>query len=423
MNKIVRWGSITLLLIFVLITQGRTVQAGLLKNLAVLQILLPWQEQQAQFFDPPCKRVGDFKPAIESLNAVLAVSPDDPTALTHLGRFSWLAGECDVAVELWETAAREYTEAAFELFRIGKVNKIPSSVKVLLADFASAQGDKYRWKGDNSAAYLWYLRSFDILPHHNTAIHVVEHHRQAGDTAAVERIWRGMVETLKVSDPEYWWARAELFALRKQWSLVALAYQRGAELSSDPYDFWMDAGDAWEKARNWDQAMYAYEKAVDARPDMSSPYRRLGRVCYAQENYREALKWFLGARDLTQDTYSLDLSIGKSYYFLVDYEHAQQYFEAALATNPQDAESWYYLAGIERAKGNLENAEECLISAIDNQDQTQTVIAWWIQLGDWRLEDKDCLGAREAYSKAQASGARNRAIQEKMDTFIQICGD
>lgn len=392
-----------------------------LRNLAMLKLEPLWATQRLIAFDPPCvgKEIADIEFYLET-NVTSA--PASHTALTNIGRALWLKGNCDEAIAIWKRAySRGDLSAAFELFRIGEYQNFSPDIRLALADYSYAYGDALVNNRDEREAYQWYRRSLDIFPRHNVARALVRLPQISKDTQAIAQIWQGIADSLPNTNPEYWWAIAELATLRRDWSSASLAYSHGASLSSEPYEFWLFAGRSWGNALNLTQAIEAYEYALQAKPEDMTSYLGLGHIYRTNRQYAEALRWYAKAKEQGPNVADPYFYLGETYYLMGDYVLARQNIEQSLIIEPNHLVSTYYLAQIEYRQGNFKLSESLLTKAINLEPDPQSLKSWWILLGDWRLEQSSCSGSQDAYKRAQDLGIDDKAVQEKLKKWANVC--
>jgi len=269
-------------------------------------------------------------------------------------------------------------------------------------------------------ALAWFSRSFDLMPHHKSASKIAEFYRAADDAAAVRRVWQRLADLTPSGDGEHWWAVAELYRLDNQWEAAARAYMRGAELTNEPYEFWMGAGLSWRLARQWDAAIAAYQRAYE---ENSAAWTciSIGIVYQARGDHTNALLWYEQAKAKSPKDPESYYRIGETYFSMKDYAQALQYFNEALQIDPDHFLSMYYVARIYYDGGNRDLAEKWMLEALARIPWRDTRAAWWMELGDWRLQWRDCDGARAAYASAREVGAKEVTIQEKTRTLLKIC--
>jgi tetratricopeptide (TPR) repeat protein len=414
--------SLTLSGIFflALLFQAHTLYAGALRNLAVLQLQPLWQAFSEPIVDPPCRKAGEFSDLRQLI--LPSIQAGNERARTHLGRALWLEGSCEEAIEAWKqawTATQDLT-AAFELIRVGEYAILSLEVRQTVAESFYQQAIRLDLQGEKQQALPWFSRSFDLIPQHKSASKIAEFYRAAGDTAAARRVWEKLAEKTPAGNAEHWWAKAELYGMDQQWEAAARAYTEGARVSVEPYGFWMGAGSAWTNARQWDAALTAYERAYQENPAAWTCIM-LGNVYRARQQYDEALKWYAEAQAKSPRDAEVYYRFGETYYVMGDYAHARIYLDQALQIDPDHFLSMYYVARIYYDGGNRDLAEKWMLDALARIPWRDARAAWWIELGDWRLQWRDCDGARDANACAREGGAKEQTIQMKTKTLVEIC--
>lgn len=409
------------LIVALLLAHAQPIHAVGLRNLTVLELYPLWLDQSAQVLDPPCRAVGVFPNLAEQIQRSVVVG--DTRALTHLGRVRWLEGHCTEAVDAWEQAWTGRDQAAaFELVRVGEFAVLPIDMRRTIADEMYQRGNAVAKKQGDQAAVAWFRRSFDLMPQHTSASALANLYRKSENTAAIFQLWRGMADGLPSVEADHWWAVAELYGLENKWESAARAYTQGAGLTSDSYSFWMRAGSAWERVRQSDAAIAAYQRAYQTQPNAAwAACLSLGKVYRVRGEYSEALRWYQEARAKDPKNIEAYFRLGETYYLMGDRPQARRYLGEALQIKPDHSNSMYWVAKILRDEGNRELADNWMLDALTRVSDRDTQILWWMELGDWRLAWRDCVGARAAYSSARDAGAKEQTVQQKIKAIPVTC--
>ena len=398
-------------------------QAAWLGNLAILELQRPWLARSTKTFDSACSATTTLPAARSNLERSLTLIPTNSRRLTYLGRVAWLEGRCDEAIRLWQHAEQDQNEAAaFELFWRGQYEALPQAIRLRLADFAYQRGIEASKALETTAAWEWYQRAFDLVPQRRSAEKLVSVLEHTGNFSQTISLWRNMAEAIPATTADHWWAIAELHQINQEWKAAALAYTQGAELTNEPFEFWLEAGRAWERIEEFERARTAYERARQALPEAPQSYIALGNIYRGQQNYEEAAKWFEKAKQIEPKDFNSYYFLGITYFQMQHYAEARQNLNAALNLNPDHDGSLYYLALIAYTERDIQSAETLLVRAIDSiRRVAEPPGDWLIQLGDWRLEQQNCAGAREAYLEARQIAAVQTAAQEKLNQLTDHC--
>ena len=414
-------GAVVAAIVLVILAQGMALRFIGLHNAALLRLVPPWLVQAAWPLDAPCQKTAELLGMEAQIQEVLVQLSASPSALTHLGRLAWAQGRCDQAIAYWQQAVQEGDSfAGYELARVGEEDLLPSDLQLTLAERAYTYAISLREKGASETAQQWFGHAFELAPQHRSAVALAIQYEREGRIAEVTALWQRMADRLSPANPDYWWAVARLHEQDGDWAAAGLAYQQGAELSSDPYDFWLHAGRAWEKTPEWNKAVDAYENAVAATSYPGFAYLGLGYGYSGQGNYQEALRYLQLAQEADPDYYRSYYYLGLTYYRMQDFANAKHNLELALQRGPDDASVMYLLAQTWHDMGQPETAEAWLVRAIDHLYPPPA--DWWVQLGDWRLAQQRCEDAAQAYASAQSAGAEASAIQAKSVEYGEVCG-
>ncbi len=371
--------------VVLLAVRGTGGYAAWLKNLAVLELTQPWFFHIGQQLDPPCTVFGGLPKAEDRLSASYRLHPENSRVLTHLGRILWLEGRCDLAISQWEQAyaLTDSQDAAFELFRVNQNSPLSLPVRQTLAQRTYNQAQIL----ESSGSLLLYSRVLDLLP--------------------------------EETEPMHWQAMGELAMLNNEWVSAALAFTRGANLTPDSMNLWLEAGNAWEKGTDWEQASKAYESALNAQPDSVWPLLKLGGIYRLKGDYQNALHLYSQAKDMAPEATDPYFHLGVTYYLMQDYDQAQYYLEKVLALLPEHASAKFHLAQVMYKQGDFDQAKNWLLAALDNYPDAP--VAWWVLLGDWQLEWNDCEAAKETYLHARDLGEDAQVIETKLTAIANEC--
>lgn len=406
-------------MVLLILSFAQALYATGVKNLAVLNLYPLWQQRATQIFDPPCYTDGRFPEIERQLQP--AVILGDARALTHLGRMQWLEGHCTEAIEAWKRAWTTTGDpaAALELVRVGEYATLSPDIRRVIAEGFYQRGLKLVEAKNDQMARLWFKSSFELVPQRKSAEMLAYQEGRVGNNAQIIATWRRLADSSLEIEADHWWALGRLYGSDDQWEQAALMYERGVELTDTPIDFLIEAGRSWEYARKWAQAESAYMQAYQRKPDSVKAQLGLGNVARAKGHYQDALNWYLRAEQIQPKDLLVQLYLGIVYYQIKDYGLAREHLEKTLALSPEYAIGMYYLALVAYAEGNCLLAEEKLASAIRYNHQAP--VSWWIQLGDWRAELQNCLGAREAYASASKAGASDLLVQQKVNALNKVC--
>ena len=388
-------------------------------NVAWAMIRDEWVGRAEPLLDPPCVGSASEELAVDYFERRAATAPLDLRIKTKLGAGQWLAGRCEQAVDLWlQSALAGDLPAAFQVFRLGHADRLSPMTRSILAQYAYNYGLKL---GSSEAATAWFERSFETLPLQVSASQLAGRRLSAGRGAEIPSMWRDLAAAQPESQADHWWAVAELAALDSDWSGAAQAYAKGAALSDDAYTYWMRSGSAWENAGRWEQATAAYEHARQLYPKYAWAYLNLGHANRAQQRYTEALRWYQEAQRLQPEDIVPYYYSGEMFFHLGDLEQARQQIEQGLLVDPRHGASWNLKARIAYAEGDQSEAEIAMSAALQYQSDVKLVTQWWIDLGDWWREQRDCNRAREAYEHANEIAADKLLTEWRLATLGEIC--
>jgi tetratricopeptide (TPR) repeat protein len=398
--------------------RGVSVQAAWLKNMAVVGLIPLWIFQSTEVLDPSCPISNTFSEIEKHLQVSYQINLDDHHILTHIGRIFWLEGNCDEAITHWKQAYTLIDDlgAEFELFRVGEYALLSAETRLSLATMANYRAAALVNEGEEQTAYQWYRRAFILVPQISSANALMN---LSGYPLDNNKLWLDLIAQLSKTEAAYWWAIAKIYEQHNDWEAAAIAYTQGVELTAAPYEFWMQTGFAWEEAEDWDKAITAFESAIQLQPDIPWPYLEVGNVYRIRQQYPKALGWYNKAKNVEprySDPYYFS---GVAYYMMKDYAQARLYLEKAIEISPNHISARVSLAEVWYSENNLELAEIWMLDAINNAAVVPAV--WWTQLGDWRLEWQDCLGARDAYTQALSVDKGNLVIKQKLTMLMETC--
>jgi tetratricopeptide (TPR) repeat protein len=409
-----------LLVSLLLLLRAQPLYAAGLRNLAVLRLYPLWLEQAEPILDPPCRALGAFSDLEQMFQPSIALG--NAHGWTYLGRVLWLQARCVEAVDAWErawTIARDQT-AAFELIRVARYAVFDSEMRRTFAEQIYRYAVSLAEIPNDQLAYLWLGRSFDLMPQRKNADRLTLLASKMASKEKIADIWQRLANSFSQTDATHWWAVGKLYGMENKWEQAALAYEQGIGLSIEPYDFLIEAGRSWEYAQKWDRAEIAYRQAYQVRSDGVEACLGLGTVYRAKGRYQEALDWYLRAEQIWPQSLLAHLYLGITYYQMKDYELARKHLETALVISPEHHTGMYYLALVSYDEGDRLLAETQLAKAIHYNPKPP--YSWWMQLGDWRTELRDCSGAREAYASSGNAGASALLVQQKMAALSKVCG-
>jgi tetratricopeptide (TPR) repeat protein len=273
--------------------------------------------------------------------------------------------------------------AAFELFRVGQYKALTLDVRLILADVIYHQTENQE--------------SIDVYTLYSSALNLVP----------------------EKTEPLHWQMIGEIALLNNEGREAALAFTRAAILATDSAELWIRAGEIWESVSNWDQAEDAYQKAIKAQPDMMWPRIKLGNIYQFKGQYQDALRLYFQAMDIAPDYSDPYYHLGLTYYLMQEYVQAQHYLEITIGLVPEHASGKFQLAQVMYAQGDLDIAENWLMDAVNNYPEAP--LAWWIQLGDWQLEQGDCKSAQATYTHARALGENGQLVEQKLVSASNVC--
>jgi tetratricopeptide (TPR) repeat protein len=235
-------------------------------------------------------------------------------------------------------------------------------------------------RGSASAETLsaWYGLSLRLSPGRDAAGRLANVYRSAGQAEQAVLLWRWLADRFPLEEGDYWWAIAQAAELESAWDQAAQAYARGAQVASEPYDFWMRQAALFGRLERVREQEQAYHRAIEACPDCVAPYLALGHLWRRQGQLQGARAWF---------------------------------GEAARVA-PRSVYPLYYQAQVLYDEGARSAAVQSLERALVlHQGQRWE---WAMQLGDWRRQGGDRSGALAAYRQALEWKPDETAIQERI---------
>lgn len=406
-----------LMFLFGVFTNGSKFSAIWLKNNGVLQLISPWQAQTNLFLEPVCPSLVLNTDMIAIFQKSYRLSKADYRILTHMGRSLWMQGLCDDAISHWNQSYQLMNDfsAAFELFRVEEYDSFSSETRLLFADLALNTASDLNEKGKVQEAYQWYRRGFILVPRAVNSDALL----QLYNASPIE-FWQELLDQLPNTEPAYWWAIAKRFEQQQDWENAVNAYELGIELTSDPAEFWVQIGDVWVKDTNWNQAISAYQNALSEKYDELEIYISLGNIYRVQNQYEAAISWYEKAKLVSSHASDPYYYLGLTYYLSQDFTQASENLMTAISLSPNHASARYYLAQTWYRQNKLDLAESWLIDAI-NHHPINTPVDWWIQLGDWQLEQMECNKAQNTYLYIQELAGFEEISALRLNNLAEIC--
>ncbi|MCZ7574945.1 MAG: hypothetical protein M5U01_40860 [Ardenticatenaceae bacterium] len=372
-----------------------------LNNLASLALLAEWEQVTEQWSPPRCQeQVIDLKSAALTKKA-LASNLWNQRAWLNSGRVAWLEGRCYQAVEAWQHALHLAPGDAVATLNLTLAihttdyldDKPPSLGDRGVASYCYYRGLQAEQAGIVDAAIEWYKLSLKIAPARPTVEALVEYYLGHQQTIEAINAWGQLAHATPEIEADHWWALAQAAQLAKDWNAALAAYQRGAQVSESPFDFYMEMGHLQRKRGQYEAALIWYQQARVADPNRWGP-----------EHFQ-----------------------GVVYYHLEDFDRAKVFLLKANVQNPSNPFVWYYLGLSEYKAGHLPEAVHQLRQAVLLCQREITcrnqVWQWGRLLGDWYTQGGRCEDAVRAYQQVLSWRPDEPTVMERLNAARNCLAD
>lgn len=149
-------------------------------------------------------------------------------------------------------------------------------------------------------------------------------------------------------------------------------YQAGIILDPQNYDLYIALGDIYMADYDLDNAIHSYCDAVTLNPDEERGYSKLGVALWEKDYLEEALVAYHKAVELNPDNEFSQNNLGILYLDgLADAEEALEYFEQAIALNPNYTLAYFNAGRASQKMGFTNDAANYYQMAIDLNKLTQ----------------------------------------------------
>jgi tetratricopeptide (TPR) repeat protein len=285
------------------------------------------------------------------------------------------------------------------------------------AEYVRMAGERARAARDWGAAITLYELSMSIAPTRDAAQALLDLYLRTENDQAVAEVWRRLATATPQSDPQHWWAQGALAEWNEEWDSAAKAFERGAELSDTPCDFFRRQVSNLERLQEWDEAEGACLQALDVCPDRRWPYLQLGSLRSQQDDDVGALQWYRRAELLWPESLEPKYHMGVIYFGQEDYGQAQALLQQALALDARHHWSAYFLAWCFHESGDQARAISTLSRAIELSGSEPW--RWAMLLGDWQVERQAWEQAIAAYQQALQWRPGEEAVQRRLDRAVE----
>jgi tetratricopeptide (TPR) repeat protein len=410
--------AVILVLIAVFAYAPRLLRVGQ-ANLARIVLDRAWIQGFENGGYVPCEYITNESNSVEQLQDFFSLIP---LRSDEMGRALWLNGHCSEAVKTWTEALDSLPQensAVLGMLLTGRTDFVPLEILSDVSEYAYMTGMIARAHDNLGASAQWYGLSLDLFPQRKTATELARLYREQGYFESERDVWQRVIKISTETMPDHWWAIGKLAELENNWQIAAQAYQTGANLTNEPFEYWMRSGDLNEKIEAWHEAEKAYQQALTVAPQNWRPYFALGYLNEQQTKYDDAITWYMKAVAIAPKSIDTLYGLGHAYYLMGNDGLAQSYLRDALGVSPNHTWTAYYLAQSLYRSGNRIDAVKSLDSAITSHPGKPW--EWAVQLGDWEQEANNCQGAKDAYQRAVSMGASLNTISARQSSLLSSC--
>ena len=209
------------------------------------------------------------------------------------------------------------------------------------------------------------------------------------------QFWLARAEALNADSPTVRMASGLLHLIEGDYPKALEDYKRVEEIESDNVEAWLGSGFAYESQGRLPEAMTDYNRAIAVEPDYYKPYEYLGGLLYYHGQYAEAEELFKKDIKLAPDRVNAYGSLAGVYTAQAKYEEAESVHRALL----QLRESALTLNNIGAAlafQGRQKEAIEYYQRAVAMEPNRAM---YWLNLGDAQRRVKDLVDARKSYQR------------------------
>ena len=422
------WLSIAL--VTVLLLQGDKLLSAWHVNLGNRLLLPEWQVVSEEIEAPHCEKRLDESAAAPWVEKSLALAPQNERAWLKAGRVYWLLGKCEQARAAWRHAvdlAPTDAIAELELTNALYASNTEASLVSQVGDsgIATYSYNRGLWASEAGlfdAAIDWYELSMAIEPSLVAVEELAGLYVALGQHDGVRAAWQRLATSTLETVPDHWWALGQVAMLDEDWSLAVNAFQQGAEITDDPYRFYMVVATIYGREQDdFSSARYYYELAMQVSPEVIWTYIAIGGLELEQENYEAALVWYRRAHEVRPDKahglYYQGIALRKQ----GKIAQAQEMFQKVVAIKPKYYTAWYYLGLCAYAMGDLAQAITYFERAVALYPGPAHPQGYVRQLGDWYVEAGRCQEAIAAYEQVLAWQPDDKTTQERLDAAKELC--
>lgn len=168
--------------------------------------------------------------------------------------------------------------------------------------------------------------------------------------------------------------------LERLWIAVELCkyYEESVEihtevLNANPYNSraWYNLGHAYACTGDYHDSIMSLEYAFLIDPDFEMAYKDCAEMAFQVSRFRQAVQIYLEALEAFGPDMELLLNIGRCYLELEQFDKAKHYLSQAVAMDPFDDESHYFLGRSHFHAGAFEEAIACYSEAIKIEDSRE----------------------------------------------------
>jgi tetratricopeptide (TPR) repeat protein len=242
-----------------------------------------------------------------------------------------------------------------------------------LSDLYRAEG--LPWEAERYARLSLEVAPRDALSH----IALGDAYQSLGDISAAERDYRFAIN-LDATRPDGYLALAGLYEAQGRYGEAIPAYQQAIGLSPFDWSLWISLSDAYAAVGQYDDAISALAQAANVNPSVPDPWLRTGDIYLIKGNKDNALASYERARLLYSGEAEPLLRLSSLFKSWGDIDRAERYAREAIAVEPLDSAGYAALGRILEDKGEIGEAIDSYMAAIQRGPRQTVYYKDWIRL-------------------------------------------
>lgn len=225
-----------------------------------------------------------------------------------IGRYEWLQGDCNSAKQVWVRASDSGFESVL-LFYLGWMAENGGDHQGAVAYWKSAQAGSYfvrkaesfRKTGDMVAVKRQLLLASEIDPSsYEMWKGLGEVYAWFGEMDKSAEAWHQGMQTVPVSSPNYWWARASAAQRQGNVDEALRAFEYGANIFGGDWSrrFLESAAEMLQGEGDLEEARQMYLRVIRVAPHWIYPYLYIAQIENSLGHPGLAGEWYAKAVDI-----------------------------------------------------------------------------------------------------------------------------